>query len=239
MQRVPQRVRKTYSVVRLYLDDVQELVELFQQHCDEVTIEAEGYKLQSFEGIREVASSKIRRLKIIGWKRRTFLQVDLRKYRAEILVSRDDDIPLKGVFAQVDAILTRRAPYLRFWASYRTADAIGALIILVSCTVTVVLGPSLMRVIRTLLSGQAAEIHFTSLSPGDLSAYLVAASYLAYVVWVSITRMQYRSVIYLQAWRERTTFWERNKEEMLRETIVGVVIAIITFILGYIAGAQH
>lgn len=243
VQRVAQRLDKNYPTVRLYFDDAIEMVELLQKHCERVTIEAEGYKLDTLEAIKEIVRDKFQRLDLTGWKESTYISVVLSPSRAYATLSRDDDITLRGAFAQVEAILMRRSPYLRFLASQTAANIATGLILTFSCISIALSLSSIGQLIEAASVRTPPTLHFSGIEFGDVLRASVPISYVSYVVWSQITRSRNRSVVYLQRWHERTSFWERNKEEILRDVIVGAIVAAVTggigFVIGFLVGSQH
>lgn len=245
MQRLGQRVEKNYPIVRLYFDDVQKVFKLLEEHCDEVTIEAEGYKLESLDGLKEIARDKIRRLDLTGRKDSNFnyISIILSPAHAYAVLRNDDDMTLRGVFTQIDAILVRRAALLRVLASQTTLNVALAIFGLLTCGLAVAVVPLMIEDVRHLLDGGKLSIGFSGFTPAGLWPMFIVALYNAYYIWFQITRTRNRSVVYLHPWRERTTFWERNKDEILRGIVVNLVVAaivgIVSFILGFILGSHQ
>jgi hypothetical protein len=151
-------------------------------------------------------------------------------------LNRDDDMALKGVFTQIDAILTRRASFVRFLASPRTYFGYLAISLLVLCAYSL---PGVAHDLQLLLSGETPTFAFSGLGFGDLWN---AANFI-YLAWVLITLWRNRSVIYLHPWRERSSFWLRNRDQIMVGIIVGVtatiIASIISFSAGYFFGGQH
>lgn len=245
MQRVPRHLQRLYPVVRLYLDDVDELLTLFQEHCEDVTITAEGYKVQSVGDLKRLAPRRIRRLAINGWTRQnTNLNVDLRPYRATLYLSQDDDTLSRGAFTQIDAILKRRAPVLQFVMAPATLISTSVVLSAVACAVTASQVGVLMQAVQAAqTSHRAVSADVTGLVLGDLWRIPLTTGLFAYSIWAGITNLRHHSIVYLRPWRERTTFWERNKEAISRDVIVGVGVFIITsciaFAIGYIFGVHR
>jgi hypothetical protein len=238
VQRLPRRVHKHYAAVRLYLDDAEEILELLKQHCDRVAIEAEGYSLPSLDHLPELARDKIRTLGLTGWKGTAYLTVMLGPRVAYAVLSGDTDMALKGVFTQIDAILTKRAPLLQFFASLRTFLGVQALYIVIACSLSL---PSFVQVLHRFSTGKAPAFDFSGFGLSDLLSFtnLLEVANFAYGVWFVILLLSNRSVVFLQPWRERTSFWDRNKEQIVVGIIVGVIVAVIASASGYFLGSQH
>lgn len=241
MQRVPQPIQRYYRIVRLYLDDVEELLKLVREHCERVTIEVEGYEVQSLDDVAGISRRQVYRFAIHGHTDNSYLRVELNRYSARCYLSRDDDIPLQGVFTQIDSILKRRARMVQWLVSLPVIATVSALFVLINCVGT---GFSIARLAQLIQALQAPDHpHFTGFGIGDVWWAPLFVAYLTYAIWCNVIGFRYHSVIYLYPWRERTTFWERHKEEIIVQVIAGVIIfvvtAIVAFVVGYVVGTNH
>ncbi|HEX5440588.1 MAG TPA: hypothetical protein VFW76_06870 [Ktedonobacterales bacterium] len=234
MQRVPQHIRRYYPVVRLYLDDAEELLKLVREHCKQMTIEAEGFIVPSLDDLTGLARRQIRRLDVKGHTDGSYLHLELNQRNAYCYLSRDDDTPLRGVFTQIDAILKRRARLVQLLLSWPVVTTASALFTLINCVGT---GFSIARLAQLVQELQApGHLHFTGFGFGDLWSLPLFVAYLTYAAWLSVVGLRYHTVIYLYPWHERTTFWERHKEEIMVQVIAGVIIFIVTAIVAFVAG---
>jgi hypothetical protein len=244
MQRVPHAVRRNYRIVRLYWDDAEELLKLVRENCERVTIEAEGYKVQNLDDVARVVRQQIRHLVVIGHTDNGYLHIELNRHNAWCYLSRDDDTSLRGVFTQIDDILRRRARVLQLLVSPLVNFTASTLVLLIICVGAGIDIARLVQIIQDLQAhGRAAHLYATGFGFGDLWRLPLLTAYFTYAFWYGLTFLRYHSIIYLYPWRERTTFWERHKEEIIVQVIAGVIIFVVTavmaFAAGYVAGANH
>lgn len=130
MKRLPRSQTTTISPIRLYLDDVKELVTLFESVNQKVTIEAGGYQLDSFEEFSELERSSLTELTLRIYEPHVALEI----HGVTAMLYRAVDSPVAlGVFAGAENIVRKRRIIWRrileaWWGPMLLGPAAGFLI---------------------------------------------------------------------------------------------------------------
>lgn len=243
MERMPQPVSKHYRAVRLYSDDIEEIVKLLQEHCRDVSIEAGGYKVQCVDDLKDLKQPQVHDFKITAWAGGTptlgtmlggtYLALTLERADARFYMSKDDSVTTQGVFSRIDMILQRRMPRFGFLARpFLTKLAVGV-------GTGILFGDILGLLISNAVLGPKVPqlVGLSDIISGVLGIILI-------VYGLIFSRMSV-SLVYLFPAHDRSSFWARNKEGIIRDVIVGVVVFLLTSplftLLGYLLGvnAKH
>ncbi len=127
MKKVKKTYSKDYPVLRLYKDDLEEIVGIFKSHFTEIEIVADEYELTELADIDNIKKPKITHFKVDHYHhydqekptRSELLRLELTHYRARLYLSNNADTYLLGVASQLDALLSKKKSSLGFLTSIR------------------------------------------------------------------------------------------------------------------------
>ena len=104
MEKIRDSIRKELPPLRLYLDEVQELFDFVSDVGEGVTLQAEGFRLDSPQELKELPVGQIHNLSISA--DRPYLRVELRNSSAEIFLG-GGDVESEGVASRIENILLK------------------------------------------------------------------------------------------------------------------------------------
>jgi hypothetical protein len=127
MKPVKKQYIKFYPVLRLYKDDLEEIVGIFKKHFTEIDIVADTYELTGIAEIDNIKKPKITNFSVKHYHqydqekpfRGELLSLDLTHNSARLYLSNDADTYLRGVAAQIDTLLSRKKSVLSIMTSIR------------------------------------------------------------------------------------------------------------------------
>jgi hypothetical protein len=122
VKRLPTKFSKTYSMLQLYRDDLERMVAIVGENCDEVRVEAAGYKLSNMSDLDQLQKkmhletlsdfSVSGRIEIAETYTLTYLDVVLKSddFAWPCLLSLSDasNTKLYGAAMQIDSLLSAR-----------------------------------------------------------------------------------------------------------------------------------
>jgi hypothetical protein len=211
VERRLQHIRRRISRSRLYIDDVQEIVDLLGAEGAEVEILVPGYSTR--KGADQLLQFKGKTLHEIQIRRPRpeYVAVDLRPDGGSVYGA-EDDATTVGLVNKTADILRR----CRRWPS----------IIVLNGITTGVLALSWATVVIVLSASEPAMVHWSAEKKTLLVAPLLAIL-LQYgaSVWISLRR---HSVIVCSLRSDAPTYWRRNKDS--------ITVAIIATVVGAFLG---
>src|SRR5579863_9032822 len=108
MKKVKQSYSKSYPALRLYKDDLEEIVSVFKSHFAEIKIVADEYELTEITDIDKIKKAKITNFSVSynhhdqDPSRSGLLSLDLKPGSAFLYLSDDAATYLRGVASQID-----------------------------------------------------------------------------------------------------------------------------------------
>jgi len=209
MKRVPEGEWTDYAPVRLYLDDVETLMDILRDACERWTFQAAGFEFHGSKELKEVGD-KLKSLNLRG--ENPAISFELRPEHVRLYISDETDLKQLGVKEAVSATLRKRR-LLR-------------------------LGPPWLRLIPgpLVLAGGAAAVAPFGLHTGSESDLIFFGAYflwyLALVLWAaSLYSYFVRSDVRTIRSESVSSFLERNQDQL----ISGVVLVLFGLILGALA----
>jgi len=189
--------------VKLYLDDIERILDIISETSHETTLLTSEYALGAVGDLENLGCESIN--KLIIECRELYLTVELRPYVAELYIGQDT-AEARGVFEKVKTVLVanRRRPYWlirNLW-----------LAVLPSAPVTWLLLDALER--RSVLAAAAAILGFFLMGAGTWWWYELA--------------VHRHSVVVLKRRKERTSFWKRNRDRIA----TGIILSVINLVAG-------
>lgn len=117
MEKIKKYYSKPYPMLRLFKQDIEQLLKVFQENCKKVEICAEGYKLDDICEMDKIKKEGIVNFSISGMD--PHLSLDLSEHSARLYLSDEDDITLRGLESKIDLILSpRKRRVLSFFGSF-------------------------------------------------------------------------------------------------------------------------
>ena len=108
MERISSKLQEYFPATTLYLDDVIEVIDAFDQACDRIEITAGEYKITSPTELDELASKftndRFDNLKIQGYD--PYVSLELRSFGARTYIS-EDSLEQRGLIAKAREVLDR------------------------------------------------------------------------------------------------------------------------------------
>ncbi|MFG1628989.1 hypothetical protein [Kribbella sp. NPDC049227] len=211
MERVPQHVRRRIWRSRLYIDDVQEIVDLLGADSADVKISVPGYSTAGgADELRQFKNTTLHEIEIVR-ARPIYVSVDLLPNRGFIYGAEDDPTTV-GLVNKVADILRP----CRRWPSTIIFNTITFSVLSLGWSIFVLV----------LLASSPADVHWSA-----QKKLLLIASVLPILLlggasfWIQLQR---HTLIVCSRRFDAPTFWRRNKDS--------ITLAIISTIIGALLG---
>ena len=208
MEKISQHLSKEFSIVRLYLDDLEAINEILSQMEGSVTWTTETYK---FDSLNELLDNyKLPAIhKLVIESRVPYVTIELRHFRSTVTVvsyePRDE-----GIFTQLNKILQNSQSKYQYLFSTKFFWI-------------------LMIIFFLALYGIEPEIH-----PGIYGTYLALAFSLSfYGGWIKAYK---NTKIKLINRHEEKNFWARNKDQIILIVIGALLGSLLTYLIQLISG---
>ena len=111
------KLEKSISIkippVRLFLEDVKAIEEVYKEHFETYEIRTNEFKLDSVEELKDIGKDKLSDLSFSSVD--PYAHVKLSEYTAEIYSPRDD-VKSTGIIAKLKNILAKRVTPIRYLA---------------------------------------------------------------------------------------------------------------------------
>ena len=194
MEKIKDSISKVLPPLRLYLDEVQELYDFVASVAENVTLEAEDYRLNSPEELKNLCVSNIHNL-VIG-AQRPYIKVELGHFFARIYLG-SGDVKAVGIASTLESILLKGRAKVYF-------------------------APS--GIVAGILVGSSFSIGYTAKNvalTGICIAFAVA--YFIILLIDQRFRLKRYSTVLPVRRKEAASFLARNKDQILL-LIIGAVI---------------
>jgi hypothetical protein len=113
MKKIKRDYQENYPFVRLYKNDLDDLIAVFEKNCKKVELRADEYELTDASQLNNIGKQLITELTIGGQieERSYFNDIRLRlsKQNAYLRIEDDTNITYLGMASQIRSILRRRA----------------------------------------------------------------------------------------------------------------------------------
>lgn len=113
MERIKKSWIREYPLLRLYRQDVEEIVNLFKSNYEKFEIIADRFKLNDFSEVDEIKKNVITNFSINAYD--PYLSLELSNSRATLYISDEENIKLRGLDSKINDILSKRKSLLRFF----------------------------------------------------------------------------------------------------------------------------
>lgn len=113
MQKIIKGLGEHLKPVKLYLGDLERILDILREGSDEVKISTSEYSLDSLEELSQLRKEYLNELKI--WIEKPYVSVDLKPWTARLFTAQDDPTS-RGLFVAIKEVLIRRKrPFFFVW----------------------------------------------------------------------------------------------------------------------------
>jgi len=215
MNAVKNSFSKRFNKFRLFLGDIEAIAEVFAQAGYSVDIQADGYQLDTLAELSKLENDRLDSLKIQSTHSLSNI-VSFEYEKGSIwLYIQEDSITNRGVFEKIAAIINRRRTIWRklFYNTYLPSMLLG-----------VVSGV----LIGSRGKGYATETRFIILM------VVITIGLLLYTTLMLITVLKRSGTIYKKSKKEISSFWIRQKDNIVSNLIAALMGSILTLVAQYI-----
>jgi len=214
MEKIDKSVRKSYPPLRLYLEDLMEIIDIFDANFNEYKIEVDDFKLDNIDEIDKINKKEINNLYISTFEG-GFTSLNLNSFSASLKIDNEQDNKLLAVFHKIDKLLTGKEKfYLRVLATPNT---------------TYIFSLGILIFALLLLSHKISLLLYIL-----ISLILICLMIVFLIVGYRIASKKY-CIIYMVNSDSKIGFFEKNKDNIilsLFSTIFGgIIVVVITYIL--------
>src|SRR6266516_905605 len=131
MKKVTEPEFKRYRIVRLFKDDLDELLHIFNSMCERTKIVIDGYELSDISQLINIKKQRITDFSLSGHlddpHQSASLSLSLTSKKASLYLSDNTNTILLGIASQIECILSRRKSISRFFV-HSKVRTIGSVI---------------------------------------------------------------------------------------------------------------
>jgi hypothetical protein len=212
--------------LKMYREDVEELLAIFQQTCEKVTISDQKHRYKTLDAMRRTVSSPIKELTIRGENP----DVQFLFNRSEVVSSPNG--PTQRVFNELRTEISSEAADSLF---YKVKD-----FLLMHQRPKMKQG-YLVGVVMTFIGTFWVALHYSvtdsqgqfKMTPRSLIGFLIGFLFIILFVGLTVGGMNY---VTLEKRRDAPSFFARNKEEFAKQAVTASISTIIGAIIGFIVG---
>lgn len=200
---------------RLYLEDIEDILESFSKVTDDIIITTTDYELSGIDDFKKINEECLTELKISSSK--PYISLDFTKSDTRIYIS--EDVPeSRGIFEEIKEIIqSRRNKSSRIIQSPTLSGAI--------------IGFSFWFILPAVMNMRYKGTVLEDVN--DNNGLLLGTGILVLVFgiihskWTLDIRIKKHSVIYLRRKSESPSFFRRNQDQIIIATFSAIVGAII------------
>lgn len=204
MEKIKKSYSKEYPILRMFIDDLEQIVSIFKENYKDFEIKADVYKLEDISELSKINKQEIKNFSINTYT--PYISLDISESSVSLYIEDKDNLKLRGIFSKIDAILNRRISFLRILTSYWMQIPFHVIIWL-----NLYLFPKeYYKTIRILL------------------VILTLALLIIWFLWRQSISLKKHSLIYLFNSQSKIGFFKRNKDKILLSIFSAVVGSILT-----------
>lgn len=103
--------RENYLILRLFKEDIEEIIDIFTSNFNNVGIELDEYRISNASEIEEIRKEKEKTYHFrIGANENGPIYLNLSKKENILFIADKDNLELLGIFHKLDDILSKRVP---------------------------------------------------------------------------------------------------------------------------------
>jgi len=208
MKELKKSIAKEFPPLKLYLDDVHKIYNIFEKSCSEkITVTTEDFEVQDITRFKDLGPKDIHTLKFNGGQ--PYISLDLGPNQARLWISEDSTLN-RGIASEIEEVLGRCYRRIaRVFTNLLSLNLIGALIFVPPAVLTL-----------QYMTG--------SLRWGLLILLIVLYGSLFFLSF-RLSFKWYSTITFSERCEEKN-FFARNKDGILIALISATVTAIITVI---------
>src|SRR2546421_275653 len=138
MKKANRSYDKTYPMLRLFKDDIKQIVDLVEKNHKDAEIILDEYKIEDSSEVDKLPKKPASKFYVQFFQRyreetpyrSELLTLDLTSYGASLRVSNEDDTYLRGIASQIDSLFSRRESKLNKLVGGPVAVIISLIILL-------------------------------------------------------------------------------------------------------------
>jgi hypothetical protein len=204
MEKLSKHIRVKLPPARLYLNDLREIESILKEHCEVLSLAAEGYGFASIDELKDLKVKSINELNISSSK--PFISLDF-SFADSYIYSRRDDANIHGMIVKIAEFLKGRRKWSGFLKSYK----------LYFVMVVFVFG------LQWLIASSIPSTVWVKDGAALLSSLILMLG------WIYITdkRIAYNVINLYERVGEKEGFFKRNQDQIvirLLFTILGVIL---------------
>ena len=209
MQRRIKSHGETFKPVKLFLDDIEKIVEILRETSDEISLETDEFVIQDVELLMNVGREYINELKIES--RNPYISIELGPNRIWLFIFQDTN-ESRGTLEKIKAILNlRRQRFYRFIHS------------------PVVIGLAAGGSLAVMIVGATAP-NWPMLGAGGCFLFITSI----WMWWDEFGSKGKYSMIIPKRHVEYESFWKRNKDMLIVGIVSAIIGGLITFLVSHI-----
>jgi hypothetical protein len=222
-RRGPLVERISFGIVRVYLDDIQEIFSILKEVAGDVRIQADDFVATEPQDLLDISSKTIDELTIVATQQN--VTVTLSGQTATIEVTDADTMTL-GAVKRIEELMRRRRRRLK---RFVFGEPFLGLMAAITAMITALIG--LGAAIDTVTSSSQR----TSGPPVSWQWLIGLGWVLAVVSVLAVTMGARRQAIVIpRPQKDAPPFWERNRDEIAINaffTVIGAVLGIVSTLL--------
>lgn len=225
-RRGPLVERISFGIVRVYLDDIQEIFSILKEVADEVRIQADDFVATEPQDLLDISSDTINELTIVATQPN--VTVTLSGETATLEATDADTMTLGATKRIEERMRQRRRPLKKvLWTKEKTPALVGLAIILGLIALALA-----VFAVMSLASENPPPPDSTTISWEVAIGIWVAA---ALVIAISVILTARRQAMIIPRYqKDAPPFWERNRDEIAINaifTVIGGVLGILGTLL--------
>ncbi len=222
MQKIKREYQVNYPLVRLYKNDLDDLIAVFEKNCKKVELKADEYELTDASQLNNIGKQMITEFTITGrLEDRSYfdtIRLTLSKKNAYLRIDDGANITYSGMATQIRSILRRRAKIRAILASFK------AFFIYIA----------LFWILNTI-SFFTRRINILS-NTLFLVALIIIIVYGGWFFYIKKARV---SVIFLVNEDKRPNFFRRNGDQILLNTFFTILGAALALLVAWLTSHLH
>lgn len=222
MKKIRREYRERYPIVRLYNNDVDDLIAVFEKSCKKIELKADEFELTDASQLNNIKKQMITELTIDGrLEERSFfdnIRLTLSKQNAYLTINDGANITYSGMATQIKSILLRRAKIRAFLASYSTFIIFMMLSIILSA-VYIFTGRINIQI--------------------NILTWVASVITLIYAVWFLYIKTARVSVIFLVNEDKMPNFFRRNRDQIFLNMISAIFGAALALLVAWLTSHLH
>jgi len=225
MQRIQIPQTKKIGLIKIFRDDLEQIVICLRKECKSIEIIADEFKINEISDLDKEKRDRISHLRIEGFDPRFLLE--LNQNDAEIWIGDKDNVVLKGLREHIEEILYQKP---RLMQKFSWLKIVG-----LNFLTGIVIGLSLVFIFFTRFSARRITTVITdwinSYHIPEVLLVICVLLFFAGVVFDIINELHHCRISLIHS-KESLNFFKRNKDQILIAVINSVISASLGLLIG-------